>query len=729
MASDDRYGRGHHRHPDQPALTSGDDDTADPSDAASPQAFVVATSPTALSSRIGETLTIKAVSYGAYSYGSYAAANSLPSVVALGANAVAEGSDFGIDAQNSTVYANAVAGGATESDADVAEAIGEATKLGLSVMLKPTIDFLPGASGQSNPMNGNYPAGTARTLYNPTSVASFFASYEQVIVEEAKVAQANGASIFCIGCELDQLTGPNYLSYWTSIISAVRIVYSGKLTYAALWNDDVSPWVGAGSNLPAGTGNLATQVSFWNQLDYVGIDEYAPISDLAAPTLNQLIAGWTATPTDKETLAVTGNQSLIAYDESVAAAAGKPLLFTEIGYGNASDAAIDPASPGYAQNGSADNATADPTLQADLYEAFFDAWAQDGNGALVGAYLWNWHPSPSGDPYDLQTSQSAQSAVTVGFAACYAAGTRIATPHGERQVESLRPGHLVLTLDGRARPVVWTGHRRIRFDARSAPWRCYPIRMRADAFASGQPRRDLVLSPDHAVFVDGVLIPARRLVNGATILVERVPAITYWHVELATHDVLLAEGLPAESYLDTGNRAAFANAPVAALRASFARDAAAAWAKDACAALVEDGPVLEAVRTRLALRAAAMGRALPPALDVTVAAAGSVDIAVPADISIVRLLSPVFRPPGDARRLGVLLGGIMLDGRSLPLADGRLADGFHAIETHGEAKVRWTDGAGLLVLGPAPGARALRVDILTAPAPLNPWSCRARRSA
>jgi hypothetical protein len=729
MASDDRSGRGHHRYPDQPALASGNDDTADPSDTASTQAFVVTTSPAPISSQTGETLTIKAVSYGAYSYGSYAAADSLPSVAALGANAVAEGSDFGIDAQNSTVYANAVSGGATESDADVAEAMGEATKLGLSVMLKPTIDFLSGASGQSNPMNGNYPAGTPRTLYNPTSVSSFFASYQQIIVEEAKVAQANGASIFCIGCELDQLTGPSYESYWTSIISAVRAVYGGKLTYAALWNDDVSPWVGAGSNLPAGTGNLTTQVSFWNQLDYVGIDEYAPISDLAAPTLSQLIAGWTAIPTDKETLSVTGNQSLISYYESVAAATGKPLLFTEIGYGDSSDAAIDPADPGYAQNGSADNATADPTLQASLYQAFFEAWGQNGDGALAGAYLWNWHPSPSGDPFDLQNSQSAQSAVATGFAACYAAGTRIATPRGDRAVETLREGDLVLTLGGRAREVIWIGHRHVRFDARSAPTYRHPIRIRAHAFGPGLPRRDLVLSPEHAVFVDGVLIPARRLVNDATIVDARVPAITYWHVELASHDILLAEDLPAESYLDTGNRAAFANAPVAALRASFGRGAAAAWTENACAPLVEDGPVLDAVRTRLAQRALALGHPLSLPLDVRLAGAGPVNISIPGDISIVRLVSSTFRPAGDARRLGVLVGGITLDGRPVPLADGRLADGFHAIETHGAAKVRWTDGAAILALGPARRERALRVDILSAPPPLSPSRACARRSA
>jgi hypothetical protein len=76
----------------------------------------------------------------------------------------------------------------------------------------------------------------------------------------------------------------------------------------------------------------------------------------------------------------------------------------------------------------------------------------------------------------------------------------------------------------------------------------------------GAPRRDLFLSPDHAVFVDGALIPVRYLANGATIVQERRDQVSYWHVELDRHAVILAEGLACESYLDTGNRASFTGA-------------------------------------------------------------------------------------------------------------------------------------------------------------------------
>ena len=85
------------------------------------------------------------------------------------------------------------------------------------------------------------------------------------------------------------------------------------------------------------------------------------------------------------------------------------------------------------------------------------------------------------------------------------------------------------------------------------------MRVSAGAFAAGVPHRDLLLSSDHAVLVGGVLIPIRYLINGASIAQERRDEITYYHVELKTHGVLLADAVyTAESYLDTGNRAAFA---------------------------------------------------------------------------------------------------------------------------------------------------------------------------
>src|SRR5262249_347606 len=126
------------------------------------------------------------------------------------------------------------------------------------------------------------------------------------------------------------------------------------------------------------------------------------------------------------------------------------------------------------------------------------------------------------------------------------------------------PGDLVATLSDGAmtfRPIVWVGHRRIDLKAHPRPAVVAPIRICSGTFVDNVPHCDLLLSPDHAVFVDNRLICARQLINGTTIRQELdLPYIDYYHVELDRHSILLSAGLPTESYLDTGNRSFFANA-------------------------------------------------------------------------------------------------------------------------------------------------------------------------
>ncbi len=118
----------------------------------------------------------------------------------------------------------------------------------------------------------------------------------------------------------------------------------------------------------------------------------------------------------------------------------------------------------------------------------------------------------------------------------------------------------------------------------------------------GVPSRDLLLSRDHAVFIvtaDGAaaLVPVHCLVNGTTIAREEVDEITYWHVELQQHDVVFAEGLATESYLDTGNRSAFSNGRNIARRpADFAPMV---WEAAGYAPLIASGPLVDAERKRL----------------------------------------------------------------------------------------------------------------------------------
>ena len=197
----------------------------------------------------------------------------------------------------------------------------------------------------------------------------------------------------------------------------------------------------------------------------------------------------------------------------------------------------------------------------------------------------------------------ATNAVAQNNAPCFLAGSAILTPGGPVPVEHLAPGDDVVARFGGVTRVVWTG--RVRIDPRRhpRPEEVWPFRVRRDAVAPGVPARDLWLSPDHAVFLGGVLIPVKYLANGGSIAQDRsLSRIEYWHVELARHDVLLAEALPVESYLDTGNRAAFDDGGV--VRRLHPRIAPQTWEADACAPLCGAGPVVDHVRARLLARAA-----------------------------------------------------------------------------------------------------------------------------
>jgi|HubBroStandDraft_1064217.scaffolds.fasta_scaffold75733_3 collagen type I/II/III/V/XI/XXIV/XXVII alpha len=184
---------------------------------------------------------------------------------------------------------------------------------------------------------------------------------------------------------------------------------------------------------------------------------------------------------------------------------------------------------------------------------------------------------------------------------CFLAGTLIATARGEIAVQNLRPGDHATLHDNRTAPVTWIGRRYIDCRLHPEPRKVWPVRVRAGAFGDDVPRRDLFLSPDHAVFAGNVLIPIKHLINGTTI--EQVPIddVTYFHIELPRHDLLLAEGLLAESYLDTGDRSNFTNGgwPVVWHPDFSART----WAAKGCAPLVIVGSEIATVRQKLADRA------------------------------------------------------------------------------------------------------------------------------
>lgn len=155
-------------------------------------------------------------------------------------------------------------------------------------------------------------------------------------------------------------------------------------------------------------------------------------------------------------------------------------------------------------------------------------------------------------------------------AVCYVAGTGILSPQGEVPVESLRAGSIVVTASGQQRRVKWVGHRTMRCNQLPDPQKAWPVRIAADAFGPGMPHSDLLVSPAHALrvsCVDDVLITAKALINGGTIAQVPMNKVSYWHVELESHDILMANGMPAESYLEMDNRHFFVEAGAVSLHA------------------------------------------------------------------------------------------------------------------------------------------------------------------
>lgn len=147
-----------------------------------------------------------------------------------------------------------------------------------------------------------------------------------------------------------------------------------------------------------------------------------------------------------------------------------------------------------------------------------------------------------------------------GGCICFMAGTRIATPNGAAAIETLAAGDLVTLSGGGTAPIRWVGRQTIVL-AKADPLRVLPVRIPAGALADNLPSRDLLVSPDHALLLDGILVHAGALVDGDLIRRETdVPAtFTYYHIELADHSLILAEDVAAETYVDNADTLAFDN--------------------------------------------------------------------------------------------------------------------------------------------------------------------------
>lgn len=177
---------------------------------------------------------------------------------------------------------------------------------------------------------------------------TFEKSYAKFILDYAQVAEDNHVEIYCIGTELNKFISLRPL-YWKQLIEDVKTIYKGKLTYAENWDTFVN-------------------VPFWNELDFIGIDAYFPLSDEQNPTREALISGWRV---HKEKI------------ESLSKQLKKQIIFTEYGYRSVDFNAKEPWDSNRKNN--AVNLNAQSTALDVLYDQF---WEEDW---FAGGFLWKWY--------------------------------------------------------------------------------------------------------------------------------------------------------------------------------------------------------------------------------------------------------------------------------------------------------------------------------------------------
>ena len=219
-----------------------------------------------------------------------------------------------------------------------------AREIGVRTLLKPHV-WLTEARGK-------WRADIA--MANDDDWRRWFSDYRRFILHYAKLAERLGIEGLAVGTEL-HATIRERPADWRRLIAEVRSVYGGKLTYSANWYREFE------------------EVAFWDDLDYIGIQAYFPLTDRESPSIEELVAGW---------------QRHLPAIEAVARRTGKPVLFTEMGYRNSADAAIEPWRwPSRAERVAG---ATDPETQARCYEAFFRTfWHRPW---FAGAYIWKWFP-------------------------------------------------------------------------------------------------------------------------------------------------------------------------------------------------------------------------------------------------------------------------------------------------------------------------------------------------
>lgn len=339
-------------------------------------------------------------------------------------------------------------------------------------------------------------------------------------------------------------------------------------------------------------------------------------------------------------------------------------------------------------------------------------------------------------------SISSDGGTGIDLFTCYMAGTQIRTAQGEVAIETIRAGQdVVVRRNGQdvLEPVRWIGTSRIELGGHAHPELAAPIRVKAGALADNTPVRDLLLSPEHCLILQGRCVPVKLLVNGGSIAREfPTAAFNYYHLELEQHGILIADGAEAESYLDTGNRILFDNAgqPRTLHKAFEVNSMSDRWNTDACAPLASVETEVGLIWQALADRSATLGMAIAaPALvagaDLHIMADGQriepvsdrdprFVFMIPAGVQSVSLASRFCIPADkmvstlrDTRRLGVSVNWIAIragESETILSADHpSLQNGWNDAERDGATMWRWTNGAATIPWAGIEGAAVLTV--------------------
>ncbi len=178
-------------------------------------------------------------------------------------------------------------------------------------------------------------------------------SYRNFIFRWAHIAELADAEMFCVGTELTRLTIEKP-EFWKALIAEIKTIYSGKITYAANWYEEYE------------------KITFWEDLDFIGIQAYFPLAKDKAPTVEQISKGW---------------EKHLSQIEAVYKKHNRPILFTELGYKSTTDSALRPWE--WIDYSLEKDISPSPETQVNCYHGFFNAvWDKEW---FAGVHIWQWN--------------------------------------------------------------------------------------------------------------------------------------------------------------------------------------------------------------------------------------------------------------------------------------------------------------------------------------------------